>query len=158
MEFIIRPATLEDAPALAQFTRDLNMFQRINAETPERTLERVQAHLRLIFADDSHTLMVAENTAGEIVGYLGMHWNVYLIQPAPEGYVSELFIREDMRGHGVGGALLAKAEELGRQRGCHRLLLLNIRTRESYQRSFYRKHGWVEWEDAAVFVFQEGER
>jgi GNAT superfamily N-acetyltransferase len=67
--------------------------------------------------------------------------------------VSELFIAESRRGQGIGARLLDTVAEEARSRGCARLLLLNIRKRESYERGFYRKHGWIEWEDAAVFIY-----
>ncbi len=43
-------------------------------------------------------------------------------------------------------AIQAEAQK----RGCSRLMLFNLRKRESYQRHFYPKHGWEERADAAV--------
>lgn len=41
-----------------------------------------------------------------IVGYIAVHWLPYLFLPAPEGYVSELFVSESVRGQGIGTQLL----------------------------------------------------
>ena len=83
-----------------------------------------------------------------------MHWLPYLFLKGPEGYVSELFVRESARGQGVGGELLRKIETEARARGCARLSLINLRNRESYMRQFYVKAGWEERAEAANFVYR----
>lgn len=70
----------------------------------------------------------------------------------PEGYLSELFLRDDARGQGIGRQLLKIIEAEARTSGCQRLSLMNLRTRESYQRQFYLKAGWHERSEAANFV------
>ena len=55
-------------------------------------------------------------------------------------YVSHLWIDEPMRGQGLGAALLARSEELGRQYGMHGAHL----TTASFQaRGFYEKQGYT---------------
>ena len=152
MEFQIREAKAADAPALAELLRSLGLFAHVNAETPEATEVRVHKHLALCLADDSHLILVAKFPAGEIAGYCAVHWLPYLILAGPEGYVSELFIDEKFRGQGIGAQLLEAIQAEARKRGCSRLMLLNMRKRESYQRQFYSKHGWEERPDAANFV------
>jgi len=89
---------------------------------------------------------------GEIAGYSSVHWLPYLILTGPEGYVSELFIREEFRGQGTGGKLLKAIKAEAQSLRCSRLMLLNVRKRDSYQRQFYQKRGWVESPDAANFI------
>ena len=72
----------------------------------------------------------------------------------PEGFVSELFVRDSARGHGVGKQLLEAIETEARARGCVRLSLINLRSRESYQRQFYIKAGWEERNEAANFIYR----
>lgn len=152
MEIHIRKAEIADAPALAGLLRSLDLFAHINTETPQSTEERVHRHLALGLADDSHSILVAELAAGKIAGYCAAHWLPYLILAGPEGYVSELFIQEECRGQGIGAQLLEAIEVEAQKRGCFRLMLLNMRRRESYQRQFYAKHGWEERPDAANFI------
>jgi len=102
--------------------------------------------------DDSHTVYVAEDSAGAVVGYAAVHWLPYMLLAGPEGYVSELFIQESARGKGAGTKLLEVIEAEAKERGCSRLMLLNLRQRESYQREFYKKHGWEERPGVANFV------
>jgi GNAT superfamily N-acetyltransferase len=81
-----------------------------------------------------------------------IHWLPYLILPAPEGFISELFVHPRARGLGAGRKLLEAATTEARARGCARLGLVNFRTEESYRRDFYKKHGWTERPEAANFI------
>ncbi len=123
--------------ALLRGMRDL--LSQVNAETPDETQQRVTRHLALCLADDSHSVYVAETAGGSLAG--------------PEGYVSELFIAGACRGQGVGRQLLEVVVAEARERGCARLMLVNMRHRESYERQFYSKQGWKERAEAANFVY-----
>lgn len=152
MEIQIRKANTGDVPALTELLRSLGLFVHINAESPQSTEERVRKHLALCLSDESHLVLVAQLSAGEVAGYCAVHWLPYLILAGPEGYVSELFIQEKFRGQGIGAQLLDAVQAEAQKRGCSRLMLLNMRKRESYQRQFYAKHGWEERPDAANFI------
>ena len=97
---------------------------------------------------------MALNPTGEIVGYCAVHWLPYLLLPGPEGYVSELFLRESSRGLGIGGQLLKTAKAEAKKRGCSRMMLLNLRDRKSYKRGFYKKQGWKERQEAFNFLLK----
>jgi GNAT superfamily N-acetyltransferase len=153
MDIQVRKAEAQDTPAIAELLRSLGFFAHINAETLQTTQERVARHLAMCDADDSHSVFVAQNPAGEILGYGAVHWLPYLILAGPEGYVSELFVHESHRGQGIGSKLLEVMEAEARRRGCSRLMLINLRKRESYQRRFYHKQGWEEREGVANFVY-----
>ncbi len=148
----IRRAETTDVPALAELVRSLGFIAAVAAETPAETQTRVLLHFALCTADDSHLILVAQTANGEIAGYCAVHWLPYLILAGPEGYVSELFIKNEFRGQGIGSQLLETVKTEARKRGCARLMLLNMRQRESYQRQFYSKHGWEERSDAANFI------
>ncbi|HEY9844223.1 MAG TPA: GNAT family N-acetyltransferase [Candidatus Obscuribacterales bacterium] len=150
----IRPATQEDADAIAFLLRALGSFRLIEAEPEAATAERTRRHLAMSLSGDQHLVLVAVEANGALAGYAAVHWLPYLILAGPEGFVSELFVREDCRGAGIGGRLLDRIEAEARSRGCARLMLVNIRDRESYTRQFYTKQGWAEREDVANFVLK----
>ncbi len=104
--------------------------------------------------DDSHWMLVAESGAGRVLGYISVHWIPFLFLEGAEGYISELFVHKAARGSGVGSSLLHAVTEEARMRGCACLMLLNGRTRESYQREFYKKRGWRERETMANFILE----
>jgi GNAT superfamily N-acetyltransferase len=91
---------------------------------------------------------------GIVDGYCAMHWTPFLFFPGPECYISELFVRPDNRGSGLGTELLREAEARARQRGCVRLSLLNGKESESYKRGFYAGRNWEERHHMANFVLQ----
>jgi GNAT superfamily N-acetyltransferase len=158
MDIQIRKAEAKDVPAIADLLRSSGFFTYINNEAAGDTRERMSRHFNLCASDDSHLILVAQAPSGEIAGYCAVHWLPYLILTGPEGYVSELFIRGEFRGQGIGSQLLESIKTEAERRGCSRLMLLNMRKRESYQRQFYSKQGWEERPEAANFVLQLNKR
>jgi GNAT superfamily N-acetyltransferase len=158
MNIQIQRAEIEDAHGIAALLRSLVWFAHIKDETPQMTQERVARHLTFCNSDSSHSVFVAKPRAGEIVGYSAVHWLPYLILTCPEGYVSELFVHVSYRSEGFGRQLLEAMKAEAQERGCSRLMLINLRKRESYQRRFYQKQGWKEREEAANFVYHLVER
>jgi GNAT superfamily N-acetyltransferase len=150
----IRRATVDDAKPLASVLKEIGWFELLNNEPLEAAADRLSSHIKQCLGDGSHSLFVAESSEGEIIGYGSVHWLPYLFLKGPEGYVSELFVRESARGQGVGRQLLAAIQQEARGRNCARLSLINLRSRESYQRQFYIKAGWEERQDAANFIYK----
>jgi GNAT superfamily N-acetyltransferase len=150
----IRQVSANDAPQLAELLREIGWFESFTNQPFETAIRQVRLHIEQCLADNSHSIFVAEQRDGKIVGYGSVHWLPYLFMKGPEGYVSELFVRESARGQGVGGELLRKIETEARARGCARLSLINLRNRESYMRQFYVKAGWEERAEAANFVYR----
>jgi GNAT superfamily N-acetyltransferase len=148
----IRPASVADVRAIAQILREVGWFANINEESPAATEARLTHHLELCNADESHTVLVAENQNGEVIAYVAVHWLPHLMLAGPEGYVSELFVRERDRDKGVGRQLLETVKKLAEQRECVRLMLVNGRHRPSYEKGFYQKSGWRERPEMANFI------
>jgi GNAT superfamily N-acetyltransferase len=154
MERQIRKIKVQDALQLAELLRDIGWFESFKSEPIEAASQRVRLHIEQCLADNSHSVLVAETSDSQIVGYGSAHWLPYLFLHGPEGLVSELFVRESARGQGVGRELLRNIEKEARARGCARLSLINLRNRESYMRQFYVKAGWEERPEAANFIYR----
>lgn len=152
----IRPARADDTAALVAFLRALSLFPA--GEEAGDTLRRVGRHLALSLAEPgSHATLLAEDGDGVLLGYVSVHLVPFLMQPGPEGFVSELFVGEGARGGGIGRRLLDAVVEEARGRGWTRLQLTNPRDGESYRRGFYAKAGWEERPGSAGFVLALGE-
>ena len=152
MEIEICKAEQSDVAGIAEILRELGWFDEIMAETPAETRVHVANELKLCQGDDSHAVYVARAAGQAVLGYVSVHWVPYLLHSGPDGYISELFIRDSARGQGIGARLLETVEAEALRHGCKRLMLLNMRQRETYQRGFYAKHGWEERPQAATFM------
>src|SRR5262245_52862899 len=150
----IRKLAAQDAPQIAELLKEIGWFEYFKNESIAVASQRVRLHIEQCLADNSHSTFVAESADGKIVGYGSVHWLPYLFLQGPEGYVSELFVRESARGQGIGRELLRNIETEAKTRGCVRLSLINLRNRESYMRQFYVKAGWEERPDAANFIYR----
>lgn len=155
MGIAIRPVRLEDAEALADLVRDLGEFSSVTRETPVVTLARARENVALIVGSSGHTLLVAE-ADGRLIGYCSTHW--LPMMSLLEGFVSELFVAAAHRGEGIGTLLLERVKAEAKMRGCGRLHLENFRTKDSYARGYYAKHGWQERSAAASFILDLRER
>jgi len=149
LPLLIREAVPDDAEEIAEILRAQGIFEHIAREPAEATVGRLRE--RLEQAIPSHdTILVALETA-KVVGYGAVRWMPNLILKGTDGYLSELFLRPETTGKGVGTRILERFDEEAQRRGAERLWCINLRDRESYQRSYYRKQGWEE-RDIAVFM------
>ena len=151
-ELVIRPATADDMGAIAALWQELGWLAWLRAKDPAQVEAAMARRLGEAQEAGGHLVLVAESREGRVLGYAAMHFLPYLMLPGPEAYVSELFVTAAARGQGVGGRLLRHLEELARERGCARLMLITGKNRESYARGFYKKHGWQERPHIANFV------
>lgn len=79
---------------------------------------------------------------GEVVGFVQLI--VFPHFQHTGGWCAELesvHVREDHRSHGIGAALVARAEELARERGCYRIQLTSRNVRVDAHR-FYLAQGY----------------
>lgn len=148
----IRPAQPGDHGSLYDILKGQGWFVLLDELDAAQGRALVAGHLARCLGSGEHLLLVAEDGQGQVIGYGSVHWLPYLFKAGPEAYVSELFVRQDRAGQGVGRALLAALETEARARGCCQLMLLNNRQRQSYQRGFYAKQGWQERDNMANFA------
>ncbi|HEY3374300.1 MAG TPA: GNAT family N-acetyltransferase [Candidatus Aquicultor sp.] len=152
--FHIRCASQQDAGSLAMLLRDLGWHDHMCKEPFDIAKTRIAHHLELCAKDASHYIVVAEDAGRRVVAYAAAHWLPYLFLEGPEGYVSELFVLESERGKGIGRALLTDIINKSGEIGCSRLMLVNSKDRESYERSFYKKMGWTERPEMTNFILK----
>jgi GNAT superfamily N-acetyltransferase len=138
-DYAIRDAAVEDWPQVASLLVELGRDVSPSATTNPSFVIRFGGHLAL---RESRTL-VAEQLGGRLIGVLDMEFRQRLGHPRPQAWVNDLVVTEDLRGKGIGRALLARAEELARGRGCFRMSLETGRWRaDAY--SFYVGSGWTD--------------
>ena len=144
MTLCIRLATEADRPALLEQFLGLNRYEDLITGDRRTDLAGAEATLVAGLADVAATggqALVAE-LGGRVVGHLFVVIRMdhpYVREALrPYAYVTELFVRDEARGAGVGAALLAEAERVARARGVPRLglgvLVGNGRAQALYER------------------------
>jgi GNAT superfamily N-acetyltransferase len=144
----IRPATINDARAIAELLVSLSEYPNFQNQGLETMTARVTQNLN---SEHEQQLVLVAELEERVVGYTALYW-MRLLFALPEGYISELFVHTDASGHGVGTALLERLKAAAIARGCGRLTLINMTDRESYRRQFYASRGWVEQKNSVRFV------
>ena len=130
-DLAIRPATLADA---AEIARLLTVLE--HPATPEQVEARWPA-----FVAEGNVAFVAERVDGTLGGVVTVHRTTVLHRPRPVGRVTALVVDQELRGHGVGKALVAAAEVELRRRGCG-LLEITSNARRVDAHAFYERLGY----------------
>ena len=113
----IRPATAADAPTIAALVRELADYEKLLHEaraTPEdflRELESDQPVIRVLIAEWD----------GKPAGFALYFFNFSTFVGRPGMYLEDLFVRPDLRKHGIGRALLRALARIARDRNYGRM-------------------------------------
>ena len=151
---MIRQGIKADAQALANLVRGLGWFEYLEQEAETDTVVRIEQYIEQFIENPHNTFLVATDAHDLAIAFVVVNWQPYIVFPGCEGFISELFVHVDHRGNGTGKQLLQHIQEEGRQRNCFRLMLVNKKDRESYQRGFYTKAGWQERDGVANFIWR----
>lgn len=130
MDVVVRPAVPSDAAAIHRLTVAYNDERA----TPSYIAEAIVAHAQF------ERLFVAE-VAGEVLGMVGLRLLPSVCDPEPYAELTELFVAEQARRHGVGRALVSTVEEAARAGGASRLVLLTA-WRNGRAHRFYHAIGF----------------
>jgi GNAT superfamily N-acetyltransferase len=137
----IRPATAADVGAVAGLAEGL-------AQSFAFARASFDAHYPALLAAGHACLLVAVTGAdadsGECVGYLLGFEHLTFYANGRVAWVEEVFVRGDLRGRGVGRALMAAFEGWAAERGC---ALVALATRRAAP--FYHALGY---EDSATYL------
>lgn len=152
--YLIRPAVPADAHSIANLVKDAELSDKIAAVSMSDMILRIESAIELCGEDKNDNIFVVVDNDGQILAYAVIQWHIALFLPCGEGYISELTVRTDRRGYGIGSMLLNHLMDMAKKRNCTRMSLINSRFRDSYKRKFYNKHGWYEREVAANFVYE----
>jgi GNAT superfamily N-acetyltransferase len=132
----VRLAVPEDWPAVAGLLVELGRgVAEGTAHDPTHQLQ-FAGHIRRI--DD--VTLVAE-VDGDVLGVIDMEYHQRLGDHRPQARVNDLVVTTRARGSGAGHALVSRAEELARRRGCFRMALVTAGWRTDTI-AFYERQGW----------------
>lgn len=142
----IRPALESDLHLVMQFIRDLAEYERLAHEVSNDE-ESMRAAL---FGDRPYAEVVIGYYDNEPAGFALFFHNFSTFLGKPGIYLEDLFVRPELRGHGVGKALLAHLAGLAIQRRCGRLEWAVLDWNEP-SIGFYKSLGARPMDDWTVF-------
>jgi len=115
--FSIRPATADDAAAIHGLIYELAVYEK-EPDAVEATPESLRAQL---LEDQPPFACIVGEVDGGIVG-MALYFQSYSTwRGVPGIYLEDLYVQPDHRGHGYGGALLAKLAAIAVERGFARV-------------------------------------
>jgi GNAT superfamily N-acetyltransferase len=135
----IRLATPDDWEAVAGLLVELGRGVADGTAHDPTHRQAFAGHIRNL----GNVTLVAQ-IGDEVVGVVDMEYHQRLGDHRPQARVNDVVVTESSRGIGVGTALLRRAEELARMRGCFRMALVTATWREATI-AFYRREGWQEY-------------
>jgi ribosomal protein S18 acetylase RimI-like enzyme len=128
----IRPARLDDAPALASLMTALGYPTEVTA---------MRVRLEHLFADAEQATFVADGTGG-IVGVTGGRLERGFELDGQYCRLLALVVAEGARNRGLGARLLDALERWAADRGARQIVLTSATHRTRAHR-FYERHGYV---------------
>jgi GNAT superfamily N-acetyltransferase len=136
---VVRLAVPTDWPAVAGLLVELGRGVAAGTAEDPTHQQAFSGHIRQI----GHVTLVAEANE-EILGVIDMEYHQRLGDHRPQARINDVVVTDRARGTGVGTALLRRAEELARKRGCFRMALVTASWRED-SIGFYRREGWSDY-------------
>ncbi len=128
----VRPVEPRDGPDLVRLAEALGY---------PATAGQVQARLARVAADPEHAVFVAENQAGQVVGWVHVFINK-LLESDPRAEIGGLVTDPAARRQGIGRTLMQQAEAWSRGHGLKAVSLrTNIKRTEAPR--FYESLGYV---------------
>lgn len=113
----IREATHEDVPQVAIAVRELLIELGANPTLPAA----LEGPTRALIEDGSLGVLLVAEEQGQIVGVLGVSWQVAIRIPGRYGLIQELWVHPGWRGKTIGGDLLTALFKLARRQRVTRL-------------------------------------
>jgi len=146
VDFTIKPATKKDVPVILNFIKKLADYERLSHEVVA-TEELLQ---RTLFGQRRTAEVAIGYLNSDPVGFVLFFHNFSTFIGRPGIYIEDLFIDEQFRRRGFGGALLRHVAKLAAARECGRLEWSVLDWNEPAI-NFYKKLGAVSMNEWTVF-------
>ena len=114
---MIRHATPDDTPAIAELIRALAEYERLSHEV---VFDEAELRRHLFGARPYAEVLLAEHER-EVIGFALFFHNFSTWVGRQGLYLEDLFVRPAQRGLGIGKALLVELARIARARGCRRM-------------------------------------
>lgn len=142
----IRPCLPEDAEALVLMIRELATYEQLQ-DFARATPEAIRAHL---FGERPFAEGLIAEWDGQLAGFALFFGTYSTFRGQPGIYLEDIYVREALRGRGIGTALLKAVAGVALERGCGRLEW-SVLDWNKPAVDFYRGHGARPLDDWTVY-------
>lgn len=142
----LRMATAADVPVILRFIRELAEYERL-AHACIASEESVRETL---FGERRYAEVIIAEHDGEPAGFALFFHNYSTFLARPGIYLEDLYVRPELRGRGIGKALLARLASVAVERKCGRVEWAVLNWNEPAIR-FYRSLGAVPQDEWTVY-------
>ncbi|HWE23590.1 MAG TPA: GNAT family N-acetyltransferase [Myxococcales bacterium] len=112
----IRPATPADVPVILRLVRDLAEYER----APEKVVATEQDFLRHGFGPAARYSVLLAEEDGQVAGFSLWFFTFSTWLGKPGLYLEDLFVRPELRGRGIGKAMMIELARIAVREGCGR--------------------------------------
>jgi GNAT superfamily N-acetyltransferase len=151
-DILIREAGPADVPLILSFIKGIAEYERL-AHTVETTEELLH---RYLFGEKRFAEVLLAFKGGEPAGYALFFHNYSTFTGRPGIYLEDLFVKPELRGMGVGFALLKRVAGIAVERNCGRMEWSVLNWNEPAI-AFYKKLGAVPLDGWTVFRLTQTE-
>jgi GNAT superfamily N-acetyltransferase len=137
-DITVREARTEDWPPVAALLAELGRPEALGTDLEEGLREVYERYL----AHPDAVALVAE-VDGRVLGFCDVEFRMRLNFAEPQAWIPDLVVAEAERSRGAGRALLARAEQIARDRGCWGMSLESATWRDRAH-AFYVREGWTD--------------
>jgi len=129
MDVTIREAKETDLQLVRKYTVETG-WTTVLSESERKQLDKEKWTKQILEVFDrlsrreTDRIFVAEDESHAFLGYLWIGEGGNMMTGLKHGFVYDIFVKEEIRGKGIGGILMEKAESYCRERGYSRILLM----------------------------------
>jgi GNAT superfamily N-acetyltransferase len=155
-EFVVRRATSGDAVVLARMRFEFRSALALPVEKEAAFVERCAAWMAERLNSDGRWRCWVVESAGEVEGNLWLELMEKIPNPAPElewhAYITNVYVRANVRERGAGKALMEEALGFCREQGVDSVVLWPTER----SRTLYGRHGFAVRDDLMEAVLDPG--
>ena len=146
MSIHLRPAVVEDASVILGFIRELAEYEKLS----ERCVATQEDLVKHLFGAHPKAEAILAEWDGQAVGFALFFYNFSTFLAKPGIYLEDLYVQPEMRGKGIGKALLMHLVRLAKLRDCGRVEW-SVLDWNAPSIEFYKSVGAVAQDDWTIY-------
>lgn len=144
-KLIIRKVELADIPNLLALIKELAVFEKLS----DQVVTNEEAIRKTLFGEKAYAEALLAIWEGTPAGMVIFFHNYSTFLGKPGFYIEDLYVKEQLRGLGIGKELLLECVQIAKERDCGRMEWLVLNWNPA--RKFYEKLGAYPLDEWTVY-------